>query len=605
MKTTFTAPFALHQPLQAKAVSHNHQSGLVSARRSAGTDSVHFSGTNVKGAEATLKTYALQLLTQAQLKPGQKLKIEADSFFLPLVRQMVEAAYREKQSGLVWVDMKEPELEKLKKQYGITEDFDFVRQQEETFASEGAAVIRLKGPENHYVKAGLSPKQTEFMIRNRSAQVSPQTRQLLQIAPDEILEECLHLKPGQPVQIVGTREQLPIIAQLVERAYQRGTRLVEVKLQEDKRWDLSIPFFKYASDAVLTEVPAYSTARLQEFVDKNIAAVFLEGSDPALLSEVDSARISMHRKAKAEHQNDLELQLMSETPWVGYYSPTTISAKAAGYKKLKDAARDAKQINHVGHLAQHIERLKQQAEQLNALVRQGYRTLRFVSVDSQGRPDGKTDLNVGLTQKSIFVSAEMTTPSGHRFMANVPSEESFTAPDRMKTNGVVSITMPISINGKRVEGIRMEFKDGRIARDEQGKPKVTATQNLEELLTWLESAENVDMLGEIALVDKHSPIAKMNRFFDSILLDENRTSHFALGAAYPDTIEGAMDITDPDARIAYATEQGANADAEDHLDFMIGGPNVQVIMRNDDNGKELTVIKNNEFQFRNQAKRRR
>lgn len=190
-------------------------------------------------------------------------------------------------------------------------------------------------------------------------------------------------------------------------------------------------------------------------------------------------------------------------------------------------------------------------------------------------------------------------------MANVPSEESFTAPDRMKTNGVVSITMPISINGKRVEGIRMEFKDGRIARDEQGKPKVTATQNLEELLTWLESAENVDMLGEIALVDKHSPIAKMNRFFDSILLDENRTSHFALGAAYPDTIEGAMDITDPDARIAYATEQGANADAEDHLDFMIGGPNVQVIMRNDDNGKELTVIKNNEFQFRNQAKRRR
>lgn len=562
----------------------------------AGLDNIRFSGKKQPTAEQKLAAYAMELLTQAQVKPGQKVSITANSINLPLVRKMVEAAYRDFKSGVVSVSLKEPQLEALKTKYGITEQFDFVALKNAGLKAQGAAFLTLDENANHYEKAGLTKLQARRLTNSMVDDIPAKTRNLLKIEPDDMLDGCLNLKPGQPLRIYGEREHLPQIVSLVERAYEKGTRLVHVTLGENKRWNLEIPFYQYASDEALTEVSGYSRPMLQEFLDKNAARVYLDGEDPALYEGVDPARISKSSSAQAKAVKDLRERMTSDLPWCIYYAPTTVSAKAAGYDSLKDAAVDARKINRVGSLKEHIANLQVQTDKINALVKEGFRTIRFVSYDPEtGKPDGKTNLKVGLTPKSFFMSALMKTPSGQEAMANVPSEESFSTPDWTKTEGVATMTRPISINGNLIEGIRMEFENGVLAKDADGNYKVDATKNKQVLLDWLKENENADKLGEVALV-ADSPIFHLGRVFNSILLDENATCHMALGSSYAECVEGANDIADFEQKQAYLKSLNCN-DSTTHYDFMIGGPNVKVTFETEDGSQQKTVIENNKFQL--------
>ena len=47
-------------------------------------------------------------------------------------------------------------------------------------------------------------------------------------------------------------------------------------------------------------------------------------------------------------------------------------------------------------------------------------------------------------------------------MANMPTEEVFTAPDNRRINGYVTATKPLSYAGNILEGMRFSFKDGKV-----------------------------------------------------------------------------------------------------------------------------------------------
>ena len=522
---------------------------------------------NTAQVQNTLQTYATQLLRQQNLQPGQKLYLKATSDQLPLVRQLVEVAYRDFQSGLVVPQIIETEFEALKDRYGKTTSFDFLQLRQTQLQAAGAATLDLSSQINIFGNAGLTALQTNQLKSNVVAEIPTETQALLSIEPDEILEGCLNLRPGQPLVLTGMREHLPNLLKLAERAYQKGTDIVQLKLMEDKAFDLSIPFYKYAPEGLLTEVPSWHRAMYQEYVDKNVARVYLDGEDPSLYEGLDGSRISKHSSSLGNTVKDLSSRLTSECPWTIYYAPTTISAKAAGYERLEDAARDARQINRVGGLQQHIANLEVQTARLNTLVKQGYRTLHFVSLNPQtGQPDGKTNLKVGLTPKSIFMSAQGTTPSGQKYMANVPSEESFSTPDWTQASGWATMTRPISLNGVLVDGARFEFENGKLKQDENGNYTVTATQNQDALRAWLKENENADKLGEIALV-ANSPIFNLGRVFNSILIDENATCHMAFGSSYAECVEGALEIPDYTQRKAFLDNLNCN-DSPTHYGFM-------------------------------------
>src|SRR5262249_56333690 len=78
-----------------------------------------------------------------------------------------------------------------------------------------------------------------------------------------------------------------------------------------------------------------------------------------------------------------------------------------------------------------------------------------------------TDLTVGLLPASRWLSGSLQTEAGTEFMPNLPTEEVFTSPDRRRADGVMTLTRPLVMPqaGALVEGLRVEFAEGRTASD--------------------------------------------------------------------------------------------------------------------------------------------
>lgn len=109
---------------------------------------------------------------------------------------------------------------------------------------------------------------------------------------------------------------------------------------------------------------------------------------------------------------------------------------------------------------------------------------------------------------------------------NMPSGEIFTAPVEDSVNGEITYTYPAIHGGREVEGIRLVFKDGRVA-------EAHARKNEDYLRRMLESDAGAKTLGEFG-VGANSGITKFTR---SILYDEKigGTIHLALGESYAET----------------------------------------------------------------------
>lgn len=559
------------------------------------------SSTEVRTPREKMIAYIRAMFTEdPSLGRGRPLRIVADSKYLPFVRLMVEEAYRNFNAGKVFVRLIEPEVEALKKKYGIGDaDFDYRTIEVTELIGTGGTTMHLGNP---YFKSLLTPEEEAQVVESITPKIPPEIQQQLKIDPKEILEGNLSLRTNQPLAIFGEREHMPQILELVEYAYQHGSTLVDVKISENKENDLAIPFYNYASDEVLVTVPKSLVARYQEYLDRNVARIYLDGEDPTQYEGIDPERITKSNVAHSKAVQDIRDQLVFRTPWNIYYLPTTYSAIAAypeygddEIAALEHASREAREINRVGRNEEHIEELSRVADRLNEVLKKGYRTVHFVSVDPEtDLSDGKTNFKVGLSEKAVFKAAVEVTPSGQRFIANTPTEEIYTVPDNTKAEGRVRATKPFCLNGVLVENIWMEFKDGHIARDESGRLKAGATANEEMLLEHIERNEGADRLGELSLV-AGSPIFDLGRLFKSTLIDENATCHIAIGDGYPECIEGGISIDDPEKQKEYLKGFNFNYSTT-HNDFMIGGPNVVVYAEKED-GSQITLIEDNKFVF--------
>jgi aminopeptidase len=169
-----------------------------------------------------------------------------------------------------------------------------------------------------------------------------------------------------------------------------------------------------------------------------------------------------------------------------------------------------------------------------------------------------TELDVRLTQGSRWLGGQEQTRTGTKIAPNMPTEESFTSPDAAGTNGTFVCTLPLTLRGKRIDGLRGEFSNGRLVRleadDDEGRDFVAS---------YIDSdpSGNGRRLGELALVDATSRIGQSGRTYFHTLLDENAAAHIAFGAGFGGTRPNGA--------------RGLNR-ATVHLDVMIGGPDFAV-----------------------------
>jgi len=103
---------------------------------------------------------------------------------------------------------------------------------------------------------------------------------------------------------------------------------------------------------------------------------------------------------------------------------------------------------------------------------------------------------------------------------NLPDGEVLSAPIEDSVNGHIRFTYPGIFQGKEIQNIYLEFKDGKVIKSSADKG--------EELLKELLKIENADILGEFAIGTNYG----ITQFTKNMLFDEKMggTIHCALGS---------------------------------------------------------------------------
>ena len=219
----------------------------------------------------------------------------------------------------------------------------------------------------------------------------------------------------------------------------------------------------------------------------------------------------------------------------------------------------------------HISALNRRAEYLNE---KRFSFLRYSSKNG-------TDFTVGLADNHKWLSAEEKAKDGVPFVANIPTEEVFTAPHKAYADGVVKSALPLSYNGNVIDDFGIEFKNGKVVN-------FFAKKGYDVLKKLIETDAGTRRLGEIALIGKNSPVAKEKTLFFNTLFDENASCHLALGQAYPTTVLGGENLNKKQLAAL-----GLN-DSVEHVDFMIGSDDLSIVGV-DGNGKETVIFSDGDW----------
>lgn len=395
-----------------------------------------------------------------------------------------------------------------------------------------------------------------------------------------IIRVGANVQKGQTVVISCSVNNAFFARLLAEEAYNAGARETVIRWRDD---ELSRMKYLRADSGVFDEVPKWLVTQCYEYAEKRAALIGILDDDPELLNGVDPDRIQRYGRAAGtalkEYQNQ---QMRNEFPWCGVSIPSPAWAKKVfpndteelAVEKLWDAI--LKSVHVGGGKAVDIWREKVETMSRRAAMLTEYNFSKLIYKNSLG-----TDLTVGLPDGHKWVACGEKAKTGVNFVANMPTEEIFTLPNRTAVNGTLCSSLPLSLNGNLVRDIIFTLKDGKIT-------DAKASSGLDFLTKELDMDEGARYLGEVALVPYHSPINDMNILFYNTLFDENASCHFAFGKAYPAFIDENLSEEDMAAR-------GAN-DSLTHTDFMVGTEDLSIVGVTAD-GKEIPVFVNGDFAF--------
>ncbi len=361
-----------------------------------------------------------------------------------------------------------------------------------------------------------------------------------------------NVQPGQIVTVSADLGMEEVVREVVAAAYRRGAQFVDVAYFDP--W-VKRARIERADGDTLTFVPPWYGERVRALGRCHSARiVFTAPSDPEALRGLDSERLGRDPlPALAEWMEVLEERTVN---WTIVPYPTMTWARLV-YPELDDEAaleQLQRDVVHVCRLdeADPAAAWRSRTDELSAV---GAR-LTALHLDALHFDGPGTDLTIGLLPSSAWMGAMSTTIDGLEHLPNVPTEEVFTTPDPERAEGVVRSAKPlVLVDGTLVRGLEVRFEGGRAV-------EIDAEEGVDVMRVRTARDEGAVRLGEVALVDRESRIGQLGRVFYETLLDENASSHIALGSAY----EEAVDEDD----VPRVNRSGI------HIDFMVGGDDVDV-----------------------------
>lgn len=392
---------------------------------------------------------------------------------------------------------------------------------------------------------------------------------------DVILDIAAPVRADDLVLINTETDYAPFARLLAEGAYARGARYVDIWYFDPYA---RLSRLRHAASSTLADVPAWIDRRHPDLAAAGGVLINLRGqSAPDLTADIDPRRAGLDRMPALESR--IAVQVQQLVPWTIAFHPS--HGWASTVYGEPDVERLWSEMRHFLRLdtpnpqaawRERLNGLRTRAEQLNDLE------LDAVHFHGPG-----TDLTIGLIPQAHWATAELRSADGRVFQAVLPTEEVYITPDHRRVDGVVRSTRPLALGGTVVRDLELTFRDGRVSnvRARTGADAVRASQATDS---------GAARLGELALVDRTSPINRSASIFTETGLDENAACHLAWGAGLWSSI--------PRARSRSADELqslGVNSSGV-HIDFMVGAPDVTVTGILPD-GRTAVLLENETWQL--------
>lgn len=389
---------------------------------------------------------------------------------------------------------------------------------------------------------------------------------------DLILESCLNISSNQPLLISGPIEAYDFIRIIVEKAYLKGVRDIYIDYSDEVLKQLQLKNFSLEE---LGKSPFWNKKIFDEYAKKNAAFLMLSTYEER--NDVDNEKLEYVAKlSRLSRPLFKERQLNNEIVW----SIASVASKTWADKMFPNEKDNVEKLWEVIYKMclinsdKPIESWKDKIDTTRARAKymneKQYKYLYFKN--SLG-----TDLTIELPKGHIWANGGAVV-NGKMVIENMPTEEIFTAPYKYGTNGVVYNSKPLVYNGVLIDEFMIRFEKGKVV-------DFKAKKGYETLKSIIEFDDSSNMLGEIALVDYDSPISNSGLIFYETLYDENASCHMALGSAYLECIDNKQTKEEIFKQINQS---------DNHVDFMFGTSDLEVIGIKDDDTEEI-IMKDGNF----------
>ena len=320
---------------------------------------------------------------------------------------------------------------------------------------------------------------------------------------DVLVNYSIKVKRGDWVVVTGDVQAIPLFNEVVEKVVKAGGH-PSLLLQDDVSEEVAL---RYADEEQLKWIDP-----LSKLINEKADAVIFLGApnNTRAYAAVPAEKQKIRSAARQPLMKQFSQRAMrKEVRWVLTQFPCPALAQEANM-----SLRDFEDFVYKATFAD-------QADPVGAWQKMHDEQQRFIDWIA-----GKDQIQV----KGPYVDLSLSI-NGRTFInadgeSNMPSGEIFTGPVEDSVNGWIKFAYPAIAFGREVDGVELEFKNGKVV-------SAKAEKNEEFLLTMLETDAGASYLGEFAIGTNYG----IQQFTKSILYDEKigGTIHVALGNGYPET----------------------------------------------------------------------
>ncbi len=377
------------------------------------------------------------------------------------------------------------------------------------------------------------------------------------------------IKKGDTVLVQAGESARPLYIEILKAVWRKGGNVISNYSMDTYNDDdnTSKFFYQNAKKEQLEFFPAKYQKGLIEEIDHSI--YIISETNKFSLKDVDPAKMMLRGKA---WKPGMEWRREKENAGKFTWTLAMFGTKASANEAKLSEKEYWNQIIKACFLDEEdpIKKWKEVYKQMATIEKK----MNKLPIDKIHVEGADVDLWITLGKNRKWVGG-----SGR----NIPSFELFTSPDWRGTNGWIKFNQPLYRYGNLIEGIELEFKDGKVIKSKAKKN--------EKVLKQMIATENADKIGEFSLTDKK--FSRITKFMAETLFDENMggkegNTHIALGSSYHDCYLG-----EPSGVSKEGWEELGFNDSSVHTDII--STTKRKVTAHLHNGKEVVIYKDGEF----------